>query len=147
MKKTKKWYKKRILSLESELANAKEELRYFKLRLYEVANRVETVEHVDGAKILRFEMKSKPYGSYMRFSDYEEDMISWAKSELTTDITKALIDSRILQFIVKKPGECDQFDPLNSDCTVAVKLYVIPWEQAVVDRNPIVRLVEELDAE
>lgn len=92
-------------------------------RVHEVVDsRVRRVEfHVEG-------VNPKAFGTYAVVSGKHEECLDAVTQRLSCEIGKELIREKLVQIIHKKPTDTDPAF-LNYGETLAVKLYVVPWEQ------------------
>lgn len=78
-------------------------------------------------------IKPTAYGNYVMINDdLENQIIDDCEEKLVESLVRGLIKSNAVQFIVKNISDGNPFDgPLNQYNTVAAKLLVVPWYQAV----------------
>lgn len=70
---------------------------------------------------------AEDFGKYIALTVMDEELIENAKQRIINDIAEAMVETGIVQFIVKRPE--DVGGPANMVGTVAAKLFVVPWEK------------------
>ena len=90
----------------------------------------EFLDNLEDIEIETEEIKPETYGDYLVLcDDLEKETIEKCEDELVTSLVKGLMEANAVQFIVKKKE--NSYDPLNAFNTVAAKIRVIPWYEAV----------------
>ena len=70
---------------------------------------------------------AEDFGEYIALTVMDEELIENAKQRIINDIAEAMVETGIVQFIVKRPNEVG--GPAEMVGTVAAKLFVVPWEK------------------
>ena len=104
----------------------------YKERFRRFGTNVVTIEPDNGKalRMVKWEINPETYGNYMTLMEpdllMQSEIQRRIQEELVRSIVKGLMEANMVQFISKGRNE---FDPIQRFCTVAAKLYVVPWEQ------------------
>ena len=135
----KKKLKNIIEELEVELEAAKmgremaeDKAEAYRKRFEEFGTNVETIEDINGVKMLKWTMMPRPWGAYAAYSQDMPINKDEIKKTLAYRIANGLIENNVVQFI-DKPA--DPEDPIGNVSTLGAKLYVIPWDKVPHSRT------------
>lgn len=106
------------------------ELERMKDRLRELGKNTETIDGGPGITCIKREITPIPYGDYSYVA--REFNYEYFKNELVRQIAAGLLEENMVQIIHKTPGQLD--GPLDMP-VMAVKLYVVPWEQMAIPKR------------
>lgn len=78
-------------------------------------------------------IKPTAYGNYVMISDdLNNQIIDGCEEKLVESLVRGLMQANVVQFIVKSNSKSDPIrGPLNEYSTVAAKILVVPWYEAV----------------
>lgn len=117
-------------SAKADLQMKEQELERMKDRFRELGKNTETIDGGAGVTCIKREITPIPYGDYSYVAG--EFNYEYFKNELVHQIAAGLLEENMVQIIHKRPGRLD--GPLDMP-VMAVKLYVVPWEQMAIPKR------------
>ena len=117
----------KVRGAEAERDSAVETAEYYKERFRNFGNNVKTIGEGKGYSLVQEEwtLEPEPYGTYAQYVDIIDgggEFREFVVRNLTEKIAKGLIENNLVQIIEKSGG-------VFGTPTLAVKLFVVPWEQ------------------
>lgn len=116
-----------ISAARGEIDQQENEIRGLKRRLRRLGYKRTEYLETDAIKSIRVELDVSPFGTYavIEQDENKDKIVEKVKGLLTEKIVKGLMDSELIQFIVREP------EPLFGRMTVGAKINVVPWEQTL----------------
>ena len=112
----------------ADLYMKEKELERMKDRLRELGKNTETIDGGQEIRCIKREITPIPYGQYT----VGNAPYAYIRNEMAHQIAMGLLEENMVQIIQKTPGVYD--GPLDMP-TMAVKIYVVPWEQMAVPKR------------
>ena len=121
--------RRRRIAAETDLYISTREKEEIENRIRKIGMNMETInESVPGAVVMiRREIQPETVGNYRNFFEGSFREREWLIEEMAHALAKGIIEMNLAQIITR--GKSEIGGPMEELGTIAVKMFVVPWEQ------------------